>query len=325
MINLFKYSMIFLVLKIVGPINVNALPIKSIHKIPSGKIHLEGLLIQPNKTTTAQGLVIWLGGSGSFESVANYERDSLTTHRFYLEGHVLRQNFAFLILNKRGMGNSGGHWRRNDFHGRARDVKAAIHYCKQLPDLNIKKIGLAGLSQGGWIAQLTAANNPDIGFVISFAGPTVDVWEQNKQNYVREMQCRGLNEATIQKKLNRRIKKLKFASRLGKILPVGELGYWAKICHYSNDSTLYNIECPTLLLFAEHDRFVPPEENIAYLHSLFRGLIPEHIQPHLFRGLDHTFHEVDDQCMSWGDIQSRPFSNHLRTFLSNWIQRHLKI
>ncbi|MGH7477585.1 MAG: alpha/beta hydrolase family protein [Longimicrobiales bacterium] len=64
-----------------------------------------------------------------------------------------------LLTDKRGTGASEGDWRTTDFHELARDAFAGVAYLGRPPDVQPERIGLVGLSQGGWVAPVTAGRN----------------------------------------------------------------------------------------------------------------------------------------------------------------------
>jgi pimeloyl-ACP methyl ester carboxylesterase len=177
---------------------------------------------------------------------------------------------------------------------------------------------MAGHSQGGWVAQIAAAKNPSIAFIINFAGPTMSVYDQTLLNDEQFYQCEGLNEK--QKKKKRRLKKIELG--LGKAVgPIigGEAGHWAKLSRHKTDKVLPKIQVPTLFLFGQHDVYVPAKENIAYLNNLFPQGIPSYFEVYTQEGIDHSFHEVDRPCLDWTMTASNPYSTQLRDFLTKWI------
>ncbi len=55
----------------------------------------------------------------------------------------------------------------DDFAG---DVMAGITVLKSRPDIDAKKIGLIGHSEGGMIAPIVAARSADVAFIVLLAG-----------------------------------------------------------------------------------------------------------------------------------------------------------
>lgn len=105
--------------------------------------------------------------------------------------------FAFLIYDKRGCGDSTGNWRDTDFEGLARDGISGIAELKNRPDIDPNRIGVIGISQGGWLGPLAATLSSDIKFVIALSGPTIPPDQQNVFYWQSQLQLEGLNADEI--------------------------------------------------------------------------------------------------------------------------------
>jgi len=102
---------------------------------------------------------------------------------------------AALTYDKRGVGESTGNWHDVAFMTLCDDGLAAIQLLKARPDIDKKRIGVWGLSQGGWLAPLAASRSNDIAFVIAVSGPGVSPGEQMIFFYLRELINGGMPKA----------------------------------------------------------------------------------------------------------------------------------
>lgn len=95
---------------------------------------------------------------------------------------------ATLSCDKRGVGQSGGAY-PGDFPSAsvvdryARDVEAQARWLRTQPEIDAARIGIAGVSQAGWIMPLAASREPAIRFMVGFVPPTLtqgetDLWAQ---------------------------------------------------------------------------------------------------------------------------------------------------
>ena len=82
----------------------------------------------------------------------------------------VRQGIAVLSLDKRGAGASTGDWKKAGMDDIASDWLAGVEMLKARADIDPKKIGVHGSSQGGWTGALMAARSTDVAYLIVRAG-----------------------------------------------------------------------------------------------------------------------------------------------------------
>ncbi|MDQ3142136.1 MAG: prolyl oligopeptidase family serine peptidase [Bacteroidota bacterium] len=79
------------------------------------------------------------------------------------------------------------------------DAKGAFEYLKKRKEINPNKIGLWGISQGGMVAPMLIANNPDIAFVVIVSAPTTVLKECYHFQKLNRLKNRIADVNTIQK------------------------------------------------------------------------------------------------------------------------------
>ena len=90
-----------------------------------------------------------------------------------LSDYLTRNGIAVLRFDDRGVGKSTGSFQTATSADFATDVTAAVEYLKTRKEVDKKKIGLIGHSEGGAIAPMVAANSKDIAFIVLMAGTGV--------------------------------------------------------------------------------------------------------------------------------------------------------
>ena len=286
----------------------------------SGEETITGILVKPNSGDDLP-VVVFQQGSGNF-AFDGYENEAWGPHKFYIEDVLLAQGYAVLYCNKRGLGGSTGNWRKNDFFGRADDAYAAIEYLKTLPEIDPNRIGVSGHSQGGWIAQITAAKHDDVAFIICLAGPTVGVKEQIYSNDRFQFECEGYEGDKLEKKIEKRKKGLDKSYNIGKNSGIiGAAKHLYLIFDYENDEVLKSIKCPTLLLFAEFDINVDPKENIDHLNQIFENKIPDNITVKTMSKGQHGFYKVENRCVPWDEAEKNDFDSKFQNQIAEWVSK----
>lgn len=154
---------------------------------PDKSVHLGATLTKP-KGGGPFPVAILISGSGA------QDRDgTIFGHKpfWVIADHLTRRGVAVLRVDDRGMGKSTGPAQGTsaDF---AQDVLTSLDYLKKCKDIDPKKIGLIGHSEGGMIAPMVAAKRAgDVAFIISLAGPgepILDLMEQQNTATLKSMQ-----------------------------------------------------------------------------------------------------------------------------------------
>lgn len=81
------------------------------------------------------------------------------------------RGIAVLRLDDRGVGGSTGSLETATTPERADDTRAALAYLRSRPEVDAERLGLVGLSEGGAIAPMIAATDPDLGGLVLLAAP----------------------------------------------------------------------------------------------------------------------------------------------------------
>ena len=92
--------------------------------------------------------------------------------------HLQEHGIAVLLHDKRGSEKSEGEWVGATFEELATDTLSAIEFVNDQQMFQVSKIGLIGMSQGGWIAPVVATKSDDVSFVVSMVGAAVTTDEQ---------------------------------------------------------------------------------------------------------------------------------------------------
>jgi predicted alpha/beta hydrolase len=86
----------------------------------------------------------------------------------FIADRFARSGIAALTYDKRGSGSSTGDWKSSSYDDLANDALAAIDLLASKPDMDPKRIGLHGHSEGGIIAPIATAHAPGkVAFVIA--------------------------------------------------------------------------------------------------------------------------------------------------------------
>jgi uncharacterized protein len=98
-----------------------------------------------------------------------------------LAGLVVECGAVAISHDKPGCGGSPGDWREQSLHDRAAESLAAAEVLRKQPGVDPDRVGLLGVSQGGWVSYLAASLAPEaIRHIVSLSGPAVTPFEQER-------------------------------------------------------------------------------------------------------------------------------------------------
>lgn len=236
---------------------------------------LAGSLVLP-APQDLRAAVVFVHGSG------RQTRNMAWAERFAKDG------IATLVYDKRGAGRSGGDYEEAQSVSEknlmllADDAAAAVKALSAHAALKGVPLGLAGISQAGWIVPLAARQNPAVRFVVLWSGPVCKVSEEDIYSiYTRDAD--GTAVPSYQEALSARKQKYIWPDFLGRDTDSSE--------------DLAGLKIPGLWVFGERDGSIPVDLSVQRLKALSRsGHAYQYV---MFSGLGHnnmpeTFATVTD-------------------------------
>ncbi len=217
---------------------------------------------------------------------------------------------AALIYDKRGTGKSGGKDWKDSFYNYAQDAIAGAEYLRSQPDINSKKIGIYGHSQGGWIAPLAVSKSDLFSFAILSAANAVSPIEQHLSAGDEEYRIMGMDETTIQEVRAFRLLKYQVGiSQKGleeykkKWLPEAERKPWFKTTggalpdnafwkangFYDPAPALKELNCPVLIIYGEFDISTNAQLNLPLMKTLIGS---KNVEYKVFERANHMLMKV---------------------------------
>ena len=97
-----------------------------------------------------------------------------------------------LRVDDRGFAKSTGDFATATDDDFAADAAAEVAFLRSRPDIDPKRIGLIGHSEGGMVAPKVAAKDPKIAFLVLMAGPGVPLSEVLRAQRAKLMPAMGL-------------------------------------------------------------------------------------------------------------------------------------
>jgi pimeloyl-ACP methyl ester carboxylesterase len=226
--------------------------------------------------------VVLITGSGT------QDRDeTIMSHKPFLvlADHLTKKGIIVLRVDDRGAGKSGGGSATDTSADFATDVEAGMAFLKTQTEVDPHKIGLIGHSEGGIIAPMVAARNPDAAFIVMMAGTGVpgdgilveqvrlvaEAMGASPSQVEKNVAAQRETMAIVKQEKNTEAMKTKLREKLGKMMPelqvndaikTVEVPWFRFFLEYDPATNLNKVRCPVLAINGEKDTQVSPKQNL---------------------------------------------------------------
>lgn len=319
---------------------------------PKGGHHLAGTLTIPPGGKFEE-VVILITGSGPQD-----RNEELLGHKPFLvlSDHFTKKGIAVLRYDDRGVAKSTGTFKGSTSRDFADDVNAAVSFLKKRKDMEGKKIGLCGHSEGGMIAPIVASENSEVDFIVLLAGPGIKIPELMLLQTDKISEAEGVNEEL--RKTNAEISKQVFAymhdhpkiskddlqkglteilSKGFESLPVEETrgeskekfiedqlstmldDWFLYFMQFDPDDYLTKVKCPVLAINGELDLQVTSKENLEGIKKSLAKAGNKNITIKEIKGLNHLFQKTETGAPSEYASLEETFNEEVMNFVSDWI------
>lgn len=314
-------------------------------RIENAQIVLAGALTLPRGPGPFPAAVL-IAGSGPLD------RDEFDAdHRPFLvlADHLTRKGIAVLRYDKRGTGKSGGTFSEATTQDFAADAAVAVKWLAARPEIDPKRIGLIGHSEGGLIAPLVASRDASISWLV-LLGPPATTGETTMLTQAESVaRAAGMNEPQIAKslgldrasyglvretkdraELEAKLRELVQSSELGATLPAGALDqqihylsspWFRYFLDYDPLPAARQVKCPALLLGGEKDLLVPPEKNLLVLKKEMEEAGNKNVEALRLPGLNHGFQHSSSGLPTESRAIEETFAPVALNEISSWILR----
>lgn len=302
-------------------------------RFKNGRVRLGGTLILPPGKGPFSCVVL-THGSGQ------ETREASRGLAYLFAGHGI----AAFIYDKRGSKDPDSDEWKAPFSDYAADAIIAAEILAKNKDIDPKRMGIYGHSQGGWVAPLAASRSGLFSFVIISAGNAVNPVEQhlyngmciNRQNGVPEHAIREIYEfrrikyeAGITGDSSRFNLALPAAQskpwfvRTGGTLPTGK--FWKANGYYDPEPALRALICPVLVLAGELDKYTDTRRNMSLFKEIFQKSGNERVTYTVFPSANHALlHTPTGRLDETEIMELKKFADGYFETLTGWVKEVVK-
>lgn len=314
---------------------------------------LAGTLTLPSKNGKFP-VVVLISGSGPQD-----RNEELMGHKPFLviADYLTRNGIGVLRYDDRGTAQSTGDFSKATTLDLSNDAEATVEYLMSRADVNKKKIGLMGHSEGGVIAPMVAARNRNVAYIVLLAGTGV------RGDKLLLMQQEAIAEASGVSEEARRANRLMSAELFHTILNSPDttnlrsnlirimkanlkenpalsenltadqvesinaqtvnqlLSPWMRyFISYDPVPALKKIKCPVLALNGSSDLQVPAVRNLAAITEAFLPNRLKKLTTINLPGLNHLFQESKTGLPSEYGAIEQTFSPKALAEILKWLE-----
>ena len=328
----------------------------------SDNINLAGTLALPDATSKALPVFVLVHGSGpmdrnenpDFKLLSPDEKEKLmkTLKAFNLDikqykldifkemsNHFVKNDFAVLRYDKRGIGKSGGDYKMAGFRDFVSDAHSAIQFLRSRNEVDNSKIIVLGHSEGGIIGPVLCVEDPMISSLVICAGTS------QKLDDIMVQQAKSIKETlkhlTQDQKAKLGIKddapdplevvknfinKVKSGDEFVEIEGHKVYAKWYREHFaYNPVDTIKRVKCPVLIVQGEKD-FQVPFSNALALRDALKSSGNSNVRLLLFPNIDHLlkFEPGESSQLSYISKLSRKVEPLILKSISSWVKSILE-
>ena len=313
-------------------------------------IQLAGTLTLPVSLTPTRAVVL-ISGSGP------QDRDgTLFDHKPFLvlADHLTRAGIAVLRVDDRGVGGSergSAAATTEDFAG---DALAGVAYLKTRPEIDARRIGLVGHSEGATIAPIAAVRSSDIAFIVMLAGtgvpgdqilvaqveaiaraqslpPAVIAWDRSMRERVYALvksEAGAVPDAAARRALIDSIPPVPGApdatsarTQAATLLNVSSQPWFRFFLTYDPRTTLPQVTCPVLALGGSLDLQVLAAQNLPVIKAALESRGNRDVTVTTLPGMNHLFQTAKTGLPAEYATIDETIAPSVLQIVAEWIQK----
>jgi pimeloyl-ACP methyl ester carboxylesterase len=256
----------------------------------SGGITLHGTILDPVHAQGGRPGVVLVSGSGTGPRTET-QPDAIA---------FAQQGLSALIYDKRSVGYSA--FQRN-YSQLADDALAAVQTLRAHAGVDPKKVGIWGISEGGWVAPLAAARSADVAFVIVVGANAISPLQQQTWSVANTLHQEGVSGSLLNH------------AEPTMFRLVATVGIYQE-AYYDAAAVLRHVRQPLLGVWGSDDQSTPPGQNPPLFAQALQQGGNTHYTFRFFPGASHDIHQSSD-----GGVTSLPeLAPGYAELVGSWVQ-----
>jgi len=311
-----------------------------------GGATLAGTLTLPRGAGPFPAIVL-VGGSGPAD-----RDETVAGHKPFLvlADYLTRKGFAVLRYDKRGIAQSTGSYDNATMQQLAGDVQSVADYLKSRKEVDPKRLGILGHSEGGLLAALVTKNSADVKWLILLATPASNgertLLRQSEliartgglpeDQIVRSQQFDRMayavvrqekSPAAVETKLSELVKK----SGLDASMPPAALQaqfrlmtapWFRDFLDFEPQPILEQLQCPVLAINGDRDLQVDADDSVPLLRQAYEKSGNKDFTVIEIEGVNHLFQKAQSGSPSLYGAIDETIAPEVLNAIGDWLAKH---
>ena len=291
--------------------------------------------------------VVFIGGSGRTE-----RDESIAGHRPFLvlADALTRQGIAVLRYDKRGTAQSTGNYQQASMQDFAGDAQAALAFLKSRKEIDPKRTGILGHSEGGILAAMVAAHGSEVNWLVLLAAPATTGERTLLKQSELIARTGGLPEEQIEHSqqldrmayaavrsekspaaLEARLKELVEKSGLNGAMPPAALQeqmrlmttpWFREFLDFDPEQLFAQLKCPVLALNGDRDLQVDADDTVPLLRSAYEKSGNKDFTVAEITGVNHLFQRAPSGSPALYGAFEDTIAPEVLSVITHWVAQH---
>ena len=311
-----------------------------------GKANLAATLTLPQSNAPFPAVLL-VGGSGP------NDRDETTAgHKTFLvlSDFLTRRGIAVLRYDKRGIAQSTGNYAAATLEDFAQDAQLVFAYLKSRKEVDTKRLGIIGYSEGGILGALVATRSTDVSWLVLMGTPVTTgertllrqseliaragglpeeqitrslEFDRNAYAVVREEK----NPEAMEKRLNVLVEQSGLSQAMSPAalqaqIRVMSSPWFRDFLIYDPEPVLEKLQCPVLALSGDRDLQVDSTENVPLLRKAYETSGNKDFTVVEIEGVNHLFQTAQSGSPALYGAIEETMAPSVLAVVRNWIVKH---
>ncbi|WP_248961967.1 alpha/beta hydrolase family protein [Sphaerisporangium perillae] len=235
----------------------------------SGGLAMHGTVLSPAGAKPARPGIVLIHGAGTGTPRAKLMVEAV---------EFARRGMSVLIYDKRSEGYS---LFQRSYTVLAEDALGAVAALRAQPGIDPAKVGIWGLSEGGWVAPIAAARSADVAFIVLVGANGLPPLRQQTWAVAAGLRKAGVSGSLVDR------------AELNLYRTIADGGMFPEP-YYDPEPTIAAVHRPVLAIWGTHDLLTPPRETPPIFAKALEKGGNTHYTFRFFPGADHAAHQSPD-------------------------------